>query len=139
MTKIIQLMDQKNHFLEQFCTLGEKTLADFSTRDFSSLEYFYKTREEILKLIAYVDAQVDKEQKEYSGEIDPQSREQLKECFKTKDRYVSRILRLDLEILAMLDSEKTMILRDLQGVQKTRKALGGYRSRSLVQRLNEEA
>jgi purine-nucleoside phosphorylase len=138
MARIVQLMDEKNHFLEQFYALGEKTLSEFKAGNFSSLDHFYKTREDILTMIRYVDAQIDGESKTLD-QIDSRLKASARESMAVKDGYVSQIMRQDLEILALIEKEKSLMIREMQQVQHAKKAVGGYRVRPLSTRLNEEA
>ena len=62
MTRIITLMNEKNHYLEKFYSWNEKELKNFLVGSFDNIEVFYNSREKILEIIKYIDAQTEQEQ-----------------------------------------------------------------------------
>ena len=58
--KTVQLLNEKNHFLEKFYSLNEKQLVQLSASRFENVEYFYNQREDILKIIKYIDAELSR-------------------------------------------------------------------------------
>ena len=140
MTRIITLLDEKNHYLEKFFALTEVELANFAQGQFGNLESFYQTRERILDILKYVDAQIDKAQAEltYLGAIDEESRQAVKESLAIKDEYVSRIIEQDIQVLACIENAKNTIIKELQEVRQNRKAVSGYKVTNFQKRLDEE-
>lgn len=136
MARIIDLLNHKNHYLENFYSLNENELLNFARNDFSSLEDFYQAREKILETIRYIDAEIDQIQE--TQLTDGQKRE-VATSLAIKEEYVSRILAQDLEILSCIESAKSSIIRELQEIRKARKAVGSYKSRQFTNRLDEEA
>lgn len=61
MTRIITLLNEKNHYLEKFYSLNERELKNFLDGHYDGLEPFYDSREKILEIIKYIDAQIDQE------------------------------------------------------------------------------
>ena len=51
MLRIINLLNQKNHFLEKFYSINETELLNFSKGNFDNLEDFYQSRERILSIV----------------------------------------------------------------------------------------
>lgn len=139
MTRIIQLLDQKNHYLEKFYSLGEQTLKELSTGQFNDIDGFYQNREKILEMIRYIDYEVNEAQSKITTEVDEVSKKEVKERLKVKEVYVSQILDQDLSIMSFIEQVKTDIIRELQQATKAKKAVGGYKTRSYGHRLNEEA
>ncbi len=141
MLRIISLLQEKNHYLEKFCSLNETELVNFSLGNFENLELFYNTRERILEIIKYLDAQLDQSNSamEDSSQIKAEDRRQVEEAMRTKDEYVSHIIEQDLEVLAFIELAKSNIIRELQDVRRARKAVGGYKSPTFNKRLDEEA
>lgn len=147
MTRIVQLLTQKNHYLEKFYALNEEELANFQIGNFDSIDAFYQTREKILETIRYIDIQIVEVQQEFPVEgssstnfqVEPQVRKEVKEHLAIKDEYVNRILAQDLEILECIEQAKSEIIRELMDLKKNRRALSGYKSKSFTHRLNEEA
>lgn len=139
MTRVVTLLNEKNHYLEKFYTLNENELANFVQGNFDNLEYFYQTRDRILDVIKYIDAQIDKEnQASQVAMIADEIRNQVRQALGIKDQYVSRIVEQDIQVLTCIESAKNQIIRELQGLQRSKKAVGGYKSKTFDQRLNEE-
>lgn len=138
MLRIVSLLNSKNHYLEQFYSLNESELLNFAKYDFSNIEYFYQTRENILEAIRYVDGEITAAQNESCVVSDSHKRE-VTAALAIKDEYVNRILAQDLEVLACIESAKSTIIRELQDLRGTRQAVGAYKSRSFQNRLDEEA
>ena len=137
MPRIISLLNQKNHYLEKFYSVNETEILNFAKGEFSNLENFYQTREKILETIAYIDSQIEAESA--SPDITSAERREISTALAIKEEYVSRILAQDLEILSCIESAKSSIIRELQDIRKTAKAVGSYRSRTFNNRLDEEA
>ena len=140
MTRIITLLNEKNHYLEKFYALNEVELANFAQGQFDNLEYFYQTRDRILDVLKYVDAQIEKAHSEIGAEsvIAENERREVKEALSIKDEYVARIIEQDIQVLACIEMAKNSIIRELQEVRRNRKAVGGYKTKTFNQRLDEE-
>lgn len=140
MMRIVALLNEKNHYLEKFYSLNEVELANFAQGQFDNLEYFYQTRERILEVLKYVDAQIDRAQAEI-GDLSATSmeeRDQAKEALRIKDEYVGRIIEQDIQVLACIEMAKNSIIKELQESRRGRKAVGSYKARDFNQRLDEE-
>lgn len=140
MTRIITLMNEKNHYLEKFYSLNEKELKNFLVGSFESIEYFYNSREKILEIIKYIDAQTEQEQIRLAQELVAESDKlEIRRALLIKDQYVERILEQDLQILSCIEATKNNLIKELQGISKNKKAVGGYKSKTFNHRLDEEA
>jgi len=141
MTRILTLLNQKNHYLEKFYSLNEKELMNFLKGDFDGIEEFYSTREKILEVIKYIDSEIDKTQ---TDPVDTRSpaivslRKKIAETFRVKSLYVEKIVQQDIEILSCIESAKNSIIRELQELSRGKKAVGGYKSKTYYQKLDEE-
>lgn len=140
MLRIISLLEEKNHYLEKFYALNEIETANFARGNFDGLESFYNTREKILEIMNYLDGQLEvaQEATETPEQITADQRRQIKESMAIKEQYVTRIIAQDLEVLACIEAAKSNIIRELQDVRKSRKAIGGYKSPTFTKRLDEE-
>lgn len=139
MQRLIELLQEKNNYLEKFYSLNEEEILNFSHGNFDNLESFYQTREGILQTIHYIDSEIDKCDLEPTLEFSLETRELVRESLAIKDEYVSRILNQDLEVISYIEKAKSAIIRELQDVRKARKAVSGYRSGRPVSSFNEEA
>lgn len=139
MKRIVELLNHKNHYLEKFYSLNEEQILLIAKEDYSGLEDFYRHREGILEAIKYLDQQLDEIQNQSMQEpVETQKRE-VATCLAIKEEYVSRILAQDLEILANIESAKSTIIRELQEVRRTKRAVSSYKSKTSTSRLDEEA
>ena len=142
MTRIIALLNEKNHYLEKFYSLNEKELVHFLQGDFDGVETFYSNREKILEIITYVDSQIDiahNREPEAAATASTEQKREIREALTIKDEYVARILEQDIQVLSCIESAKNSIIRELQELKKGKKAVGGYRAPTFSKRLDEEA
>lgn len=140
MIRIITLLNEKNHYLEKFYSLNEVELVNFAQGQFDNIESFYQTRERILEVLKYVDAQITKVQSEMSeGEqIALSEKKQAQEALTIKDEYVMRIIEQDIQVLECIEMAKTSIIKELQETRHSRKVMGSYKAKTFNQRLDEE-
>lgn len=142
MTRIITLLDEKNHYLEKFYSLNESEMQGFMEGNFERLEEFYQTRERILETIKYIDSQIEASHRQNADVFEtatPSQKKRAREAMGVKDEYVARIIEQDIQILSCIESAKNTIIRELQDLKKGRKAVSGYKSPVFSKRLNEEA
>lgn len=140
MTRIITLLNEKNHYLEKFYSLNEVELANFAQGQFDNLQHFYQTRERILDVLKYVDAQIDKAHNELGPDVQlaEDMRAQACEALAIKDEYVTRIIEQDIQVLACIETAKNSIIKELQEVRRNRKGISGYKTKTFTNRLDEE-
>lgn len=130
MIRLLQFLNEKNHFLEKFFALNESEITRLQAGSFEQLEVFYNQREDLLKIIKYIDSEIHKSHqlhKDMSGQYTEDQKKEIRDMLRTKEAYVKRILEQDLVVLGLIDSAKSQIIQELQGVKKARKALGGYK------------
>ena len=134
MIRIIQLLSEKNHFLEKFYSLNEDQITQLQAGKFDDIEKFYNQREDLLKILKYVDSETNKAHalfKDVTGPFDIGQKSQIKECLRIKEMYVKKILEQDLIVLGLIDEAKSQIIRELQDIKKSSRALAGYKSNDL--------
>ena len=140
MTRIITLMNEKNHYLEKFYSLNEKELKNFLVGSFETIESFYNSREKILEIIKYIDHQTEQEQIRLAQEpVAKEDKVEIRRALAIKDQYVERILEQDLQILSCIEATKNNLIKELQSISKNKKAVGGYKQKTFNHRLDEEA
>jgi hypothetical protein len=131
MNRVIQLMGEKNHFLEKFMSLNEKQIARLEQGHFDQIEHFYNQREDLIKIIKYIDSETNKaqmQQQTLGKKITEPERAMIRENLKTKDIYTSKILDQDMQVLALIDRAKTQIIKELQDVRHGQRAMSGYKA-----------
>ena len=114
MNRVIQLMGEKNHFLEKFMNLNEKQITRLEEGHFDQIEYFYNQREDLIKIIKYIDAETHKAQGlQIDGDLEMMDadRKVIKENLKTKDIYTAKIIDQDMQVLALIDRAKSRIIK----------------------------
>lgn len=131
MIRTVQLLNEKNHFLEKFMSLNEKQIARLEKGHFDQVEIFYNQREDLIKIIKYIDSEINKAQiaqtKKETSLVEA-DRQLIKECLKTKDSYTSCILDQDMQVLSLIDQAKSQIIKELQEVRLGKRAMAGYKS-----------
>lgn len=134
MIRIIQLLNEKNHFLEKYYSLNEEQILRLEKGDFEGLDHFYIQREELLKILKYVDAKLQKSHSSYlktNGMYEDKHKKDVTEAIQIKDLYIRKIIEQDLQVLGLVDEIKTQIIKELQDVRRAKKAMAGYGSSSL--------
>lgn len=142
METIINLLKDKNYHLDKFFQLNESELLNFAEGNFDNLEVFYQSRETILDLVRCIDRLIDAA----SGTdgvapaviSDAHKREMIR-CMNQKQDVVQRILAQDLQILSVIEKEKSNIIKELRQVSGAKKAVGAYKSGDAAPKLDEEA
>ncbi len=131
MIRLIQFLNEKNHFLEKFYSLNEYQIGRLESGLFDDIEKFYNQREDLLKILKYVDAEIHSSHmlhKDITGAFNDPQKVLIREALRSKEMYVQRILEQDLNILSLIDEAKSQIIKELQDIKHSKKALAGYKS-----------
>lgn len=141
MDTIINLLKDKNFHLEKFHQLNESELLNFTEGNFENLEVFYQSRETILDLIRCIDRLIEAAASTYAepSEISDAHKKEMVRCMSDKSDVVQRILGQDLQILSVIEQEKSGIIKELRQVQAGKKAIGGYKNGPATNKLDEKA
>ncbi len=131
MIRLVQLLTEKTHFLEKFYTLNETQIAELENGHFDKIEKFYNQREDILKILKHLDAEVNRAHmlhKEISGVFTETDKAAFNECMRIKEMFVEKIIDQDMQVLSLIDEAKSKIIRELQDVRLAKKAMHGYKT-----------
>lgn len=134
MNRLVQFLNEKNHFLEKFYSVNEEQITLLENFQFDKIDQFYNQREDLLKIINYIDAEIYRAHlqfKEMNMGFTEIEKSQIRESMKIKEIYVKKILEQDLIVLSLIDEAKSQIIKELQEVKKARKAMAGYKMSSL--------
>ncbi len=132
---LVELLVEKNHYLEKFQEMNAAELARFSVGNFDHIQSFYENREQVLEIIRLIDQLVDeKVQLIEQSHIDVDARTQIGVLMTEKDARAKEIISQDLQILAEIEREKTKIIRELQTTSQVKKAVGKYAGQSVQSR-----
>ncbi len=137
--KLVDILDEKNQYLEKFFELNEAELHCFADGNFDNVETFYESREKILDIIRCLDLLVDDEVSILSeSDITAPIRAEIQDLMDHKDRLAKQILAQDLLVLAAIEDEKSNIIRELKNTKQSRKAVSAYHSGHSVRQLDDE-
>lgn len=128
MEKLVNLMQEKNHYLEKFYSLNADELVNFGDGNFENVESFYRARDKILDLIRTIDEMIDAEAKVTPTPLTAEAKTVVEKLLVQKDEWVTAILAQDLQVLSWIEKEKSNIIKELQTVGKAKKAVNGYHS-----------
>ncbi|MCB0356132.1 MAG: hypothetical protein KDD40_03950 [Bdellovibrionales bacterium] len=130
MTGVLDLLIQKNHFLDKFLQLNEKEILNFIDGNFDNLDSFYNSREKILGIISDIDAKIEEESIFDLEEemIASDVKKKVIRALDYKNEQVTRILGQDLQILSLIETAKSNIIKELSQVKSTRKVFNSYKS-----------
>lgn len=136
MEKVIELLREKNDYLEKFFAVNEHELINFGSGDFDNVEAFYQARDKILDLIRCIDGLIDEENGRTAINVTNQGRREVESLLTKKDELVGAILEQDLQIIEYIEKEKSNIIRELRSNQQARRAVGAYANIERVKTLD---
>lgn len=140
METIINLLKDKNFHLQKFHQMNEIELMNFSEGNFDNLEIFYQSRETILDLVRCIDKLIEAAADgQDQAEVTDQHRQEMIRAMSQKDDLVQRILAQDLQVLSLIEQAKSQIIRELRSVSTAKKAIGGYKTGEVINKLDEKA
>ena len=138
--KLVELLDEKNQYLEKFFEINESELHSFADGNFNNVEVFYQSREKILDIVRCIDALVDDEVTGLSDHaVTTHVRSEIQDLMDQKDRLAKQILAQDLRVLSAIEDEKSNIIRELKNTKQSRKVVNAYHSGQTSRQLDEEA
>ena len=141
METVIDLLQEKNSYLEKFYSLNEDEIVKFIDGNFDGLDIFYHGRAAILEMIKSVDRRLEGSQVEVNeeNEVAAEDKKIILNELAVKNDIVQRILAQDLQVLSLIENTKSTIIKELAKVRAVRKAVGTYSSRLDKIILDEEA
>ncbi len=130
MEQLILLLQERNHYLEKFYEINTQKISQLAQGDMTELEEFYNEREHVLGMIRHIDKVIEKEQAvALNDRVLPGDRELVAELLETKDELVKQILAQDLQILSIIETEKSALIKELSTTSRSRKAMNSYKYR----------
>jgi hypothetical protein len=137
--KLIELLDEKNQYLQRFFEINETELLNFADGYFDNVESFYQAREKILDIVRCIDTLVDDEVAHLKeNDVSSPLRDELKDLMTEKERLAKQILAQDLQLLAAIETEKSNIIRELKSTGQNKKAVAAYKSGPAAPQYDEE-
>lgn len=128
MSKVIDLLKEKNFYLERFLEESRKERGRFKARHFENLDSLYQKREQILLNIQSIDKRInDLCQNEGKEILHPPKHNEITEMLDKIKSNVNFIMEEDLQIITYIENEKTKIIREISQTREGRKVLNGYK------------
>lgn len=129
MSKIIELLKEKNFYLERFLEESRKERLRFKARHFENLDGLYQKRDQILKNIQSIDSKISKICEDNGKELlDPPNKNEVSVMLQKIKENVRYITEEDLEIISVIENEKTKIIQEISKTKEGRKVLNGYKA-----------
>ena len=129
MSKVIELLKEKNFYLERFLEESRKERTRFKARHFENLDSLYNKREQILHNIQSIDVRISKICEDEGPEIlNPPKKNEVSQMLKNIKTNVRYIMEEDLEIISFIENEKTKIIKEITQTKEGRKVLNGYKA-----------
>jgi hypothetical protein len=139
MEQLILLLQERNHYLEKFYDINDGKIGQLASGDLTELEEFYNEREHVLGMIRHIDKVIEKEQKTaLNDRVLPGDRQLIQSLLDSKDDLVKQILAQDLQILSIIETEKSTLIRELSTASRGRKAMNSYKYQAGTDTSSEE-
>lgn len=129
MSKVIELLKEKNFYLERFLEESRKERLRFKARHFENLDTLYYKREQILHNIQSIDKRINKICEEDGTELlHPPKKNEVTAMLDNIKNNVRFIMEEDIEIISFIESEKSKIIKEVSKTKEGRKVLNGYKA-----------
>lgn len=139
MKRVLELLEERNRCLEKFDQLNVSHIKAFQDGNFDKIDEFYSHREGLLEMIQKVEELVQGDLREpQHAQAEQDEKAHLQLLLYKKEALVKTILHHDLEIIELIEQEKSKVIRDLLKLQKNRKNISAYHSGRSEQLLDEE-
>lgn len=128
MSKVLDLLKEKNYYLERFLEESRKERTRFKARHFENLDGLYKKREQILLNIKSIDDRIEKLNLPEGEEFLPlPQKNEMSEMLSLIKTNVRAIMEEDLQIISYIESERTKIIKEITQTREGRRVLNGYK------------
>ncbi len=129
MSKVIDLLKEKNYYLERFLEESRKERCRFKARHFDNLDSLYQKREQILHNIKSIDDRLNKHCEGDNPEfLNPPKKSEISQVLNMIKLNVRSIMEEDLQIISYIENERSKIIKEISQTREGRKVLNGYKS-----------
>ena len=141
---IIDLLEEKNRYLQCFVELNANELHRFSDGRFEHVESFYQTRERILDIIKCLDVMIQESVEGLNGDQVPDELcAEVRALMNQKDVFAKEIIEQDKQILSRIEAERNKVLVEMGETQFSKKVVSSYglpeRRAKLNQQIDDKA
>ncbi len=133
MNRIIQLFKERNHYLDKFIDLNTCELQKFNSGNFEDVEVFYETRDRLLNLLKCLEDLIELEYetiKNKAIEVNGALKQDIRYLLGQKEEKIQLIVEQDIELISLVDQEKTKIYHTMKTIKKGRKVISAYKSKN---------
>lgn len=128
---VLELLIEKKHFLNEFYKINLKGLTQFENNDFDNVELFYNSREKLLEIIQYIDQKTDELSPKIAvATVNSDGSKMIAFIQLEIKALAQEILKQDMQILSLMDQEKSSIIKELQSIGKNKKHFGSYKTKT---------
>ena len=140
MEQLIELLRERNNYLEKFHNINEKELVNLGEGRFENLEFFYGRREGILNILSQLDHMIGEVSRDKMEELtfEEKDKKEVLKAVEYKDVLVTEILSQDLQVLSLVESAKTEMIKDLVGLEVARQDMKSHLFGSQIKSFDEE-
>lgn len=129
MSKVLELLKEKNFYLERFLEESRKERSRFKARKFENLDHLYNKREQIILNIQSIDRRISEMCADDGTEIlNPPKKDEISMMLRNIKSNVRYIMEEDLQIISYIENEKTKIIKEITKTKEGRKVLNGYKA-----------
>lgn len=139
MNRMTTLMNERNKYLVKYYNLNEREMALFAQKNFDSLDAFYETRQAILDVVAELDKKIDESLMSLTVKEVEAKEDDIAELLSSKDSIIERILDQDLQLLSLIEKEKSRVMKEYMDTNLNKKAVGKYHSGAVKRTFEQEA
>ena len=132
MNRIIQLFKERNHYLDKFIDLNASELQKFNSGNFEDVEVFYETRDRLLNLLKCLEDLIELEYESIKNKtivVDASIKKDIQYLLQQKEDKIQIIVEQDIELISLVDQEKTKIYHTMKSIKKGRKVISAYKSK----------
>jgi hypothetical protein len=128
MEEVLHYLEIKNQYYEKFHSVTMKFLEQANQNNWKDLTLFVDNRERILNIIRSFDFKIGRSLQDLGVEGSQVSKYEpkVKELFNERNRWVQKIVALDLELLTKMDDMKSETIRELKRSLETNQQLNSF-------------
>lgn len=137
MIEFIEFMQERNNYLIRFHNLNKEQIVAIKIRNIDGIDAFYEKRQAILDIIDVLDEKIQISVNQHA-EITVEQKSMVNKEILFRDELIHDILKQDLEVISLIEHEKQMLFEEMNQLQKSRKVVSAYSSKSRKSSFDKE-
>lgn len=132
MEEVIHYLEMKNHYYEKFQSITEKFLVMANQDRWDEVEFFVDNRERILNIIRSFDFKIaDAFERIDFALFNPDAyRGRVKDLLDRRANLGSKIISLDLELIAKMEDAKSETIRELKRTMEANQQVNSFQAQA---------